>query len=321
MIRFFFATLVMLASAGGSYAAENYPTRPVKIVLPFAAAGGTDTVARILAQELGNQMGQSVIVENRGGANGNIGAEVVAAAEPDGYTVLYNTSFIVTNPWLYKSLSYDPVKDFEPVMLSAQVPLVLLVNNSVPVKTVEEFVTYAKARPGALSYASSGIGGSTHLANLLFLQAAGIEAVHVPYRGGGPALNDLLAGGVEFYMDTANTALPHIKAGTLRALAVTSNERLAALPDIPTVAETLKQPDFEVVSWHGVMVPAKTPAEIVARLQREFATALKKPAVREKLAAQAAEPIASSTEDYKAFLATESELWGRTIKAAKVTLE
>ncbi len=321
MIRFFFATLVMLASAGGSHAAENYPTRPVKIVLPFAAAGGTDTVARILAQELGSQMGQSVIVENRGGANGNIGAEVVAAAEPDGYTVLYNTSFIVTNPWLYKSLSYDPVKDFEPVMLSAQVPLVLLVNNSVPANTVDEFIAYAKARPGALSYASSGIGGSTHLANLLFLQAAGIEAVHVPYRGGGPALNDLLAGGVEFYMDTANTALPHIKAGTLRALAVTSNERLAALPDIPTVAETLKQPDFEVVSWHGVMVPAKTPAEIVARLQREFATALKKPAVREKLAAQAAEPIASSTEDYKAFLATESELWGRTIKAAKVTLE
>jgi len=320
MIRLIFAILMILACVG-TLAAEDYPKRPVKIVLPFAAAGGTDTIARILAQELGSQMGQSVIVENRGGANGNIGAEVVAAAEPDGYTVLYNTSFIVTNPWLYKSLSYDTVKDFEPVMLSAQVPLVLLVNNSVPAKTIEEFIAYTKVRPGELSYASSGIGGSTHLANLLFLQAAGLEAVHVPYRGGGPALNDLLAGAVQFYMDTANTALPHIKAGTLRALAVTSKERLATLSDVPTIAETLKQPDFEVVSWHGVMVPAKTPAEIIARLQKEFATALNKPAIKEKLAAQAAEPIASSTEEYKAFLVKESELWGRTIKSANVTLE
>lgn len=320
MIRLLTILIALMLPLSAARADDAYPSRPIKLVLPFAAGGGTDVVARILAQQLTKQMGVAVIVENRAGANGNIGAEVVARAAPDGYTLLYNTSFIVTNPWLYKSLGYNAEKDFEPILLTARVPLLLVVNPSIPVKTLAEFVEYAKARPGKLSYASSGIGGSTHLANLLLQRAAGIEAVHVAYRGGGPALNDVMAGAVQFYTDTANTAIPQVKAGTVRGLAVTSKKRLPELPDVPTIAETL-QPDFEVYSWQGVMAPAKTPAAIIVRLQKEFSAALQDPSVRERLAAQTAEPIGSTTAEYIQYLKDERALWGNIIQSANVRLE
>lgn len=320
MIRLFAILIALLLPLSGARADDTYPNRPIKLVLPFAAGGGTDVVARILAQQLTKQMGVAVIVENRAGANGNIGAEAVARSAPDGYTLLYNTSFIVTNPWLYKSLGYNAEKDFEPILLTARVPLMLVINPSVPAKTLSEFVAYAKAHPGKLSYASSGIGGSTHLANLLLQRAAGIEAVHVAYRGGGPALNDVMVGAVQFYTDTANTALPQVKAGTVRGLAVTSKKRLPELPDLPTIAETL-QPDFEVYSWQGVMAPAKTPEAIIVRLQKEFSTALQDPGVRERLAAQTAEPIGSTTAAYIQYLKTERALWGEIIRSANVQLE
>ncbi|TDU00854.1 tripartite-type tricarboxylate transporter receptor subunit TctC [Azorhizobium sp. AG788] len=320
MSRLLTILIALMLPLSAARADDVYPSRPIKLVLPFAAGGGTDVVARILAQQLTKQMGVAVIVENRAGANGNIGAEVVARAAPDGYTLLYNTSFIVTNPWLYKSLGYNAEKDFDPILLTARVPLLLVVNPSIPVKTLAEFVEYAKARPGKLSYASSGIGGSTHLANLLLQRAAGIEAVHVAYRGGGPALNDVMAGAVQFYTDTANTAIPQVKAGTVRGLAVTSKKRLPELPDVPTIAETL-QPDFEVYSWQGVMAPAKTPAAIIARLQKEFSAALQDPSVRERLAAQTAEPIGSTTAEYIQYLKDERALWGNIIQSANVRLE
>jgi tripartite-type tricarboxylate transporter receptor subunit TctC len=321
MIRAMLASMMLVASAVAAWSADSFPSRPIRIVLPFAAGGGTDTVARILAQQLTQQMGVSVFVENRGGANGNLGAEAVARAEPDGYTIMYNTSFVATNPWLYPKLGYDPQHDFEPVLLIAKVPLVLVVHPSIPARDIREFIAYAKAKPGKLSYASSGIGGSTHLGNLLFQRAAGIEAVHVPYRGGGPALTDLMAGVIDFYMDTANTALPQIQAGYVRALVVSSRERLTDLPDVPTVAEVLQQPDFDIVSWQGVMVPAKTPPEIVTRLHQEFQRALQTPEIRQKLAAQATVPIGSTTAEYVAFLKKERELWRDVIASAKVRLE
>lgn len=213
-----------------------------------------------------------------------------------------------------------PRRISRPILLTARVPLLLVINPSVPAKTLSEFVAYAKAHPGKLAYASSGIGGSTHLANLLLQRAAGIEAVHVAYRGGGPALNDVMVGAVQFYTDTANTALPQVKAGTVRGLAVTSKKRLPELPDLPTIAETL-QPDFEVYSWQGVMAPAKTPEAIIVRLQKEFSTALQDPSVRERLTAQTAEPIGSTTAEYIQYLKTERALWGDIIRTANVQLE
>lgn len=320
MIRSLLCVLALIFSPALAQAQDAYPSRPIKIVLPFAAGGGTDAVARILAQQLSKQMGVSVIVENKSGANGNVGAEAVSRAQPDGYTVLYNTSFLVTNPWLYQKLSYDPVADFEPVLLIAKVPLVLVVHPSVPAKTLDEFIAYAKANPGKLAYASSGIGGSTHLANLLFQRAVGIEAIHVAYRGGGPALNDVMSGAVQFYMDTVNTSLPQIRAGNVRALALTSLDRLDDLPNVPTISQTVK-PGFEVVSWQGLVVPSKTPQSIIARLQQEFSRALQDPGVRERLAAQSAEPIGSTTAEYVAFLNQERALWGEAIRAAQVRLE
>ena len=212
-----------------------------------------------------SKSGVAVVIENKGGANGNIGAEIVAKAPADGYTLLYNTSFIVTNPVLYSSLSYDPVRDFSPVILIAKVPLILVAHPSVPANSAAEFIAYARSNPDKLNYASSGTGGSTHLATLLFLKASGISATHVPYRGGGPALIDLIAGNVQFYSDTANTALPYIQDNRLKALAVTASQRIRDLPETPTVAETIKA-EFDVVSWQGLMAPAGTPRPIIERL-------------------------------------------------------
>lgn len=314
----------MIAAAlgwmGFAHAEEAYPQRPIRIVLPFAAGGGTDAIARILAQKVSQQIGVPVIVENKGGANGNIGAELVARASPDGYTLLYNTSFIATNPALYSNLPYDASQDFAPIVLIAKVPLVLVANPSVPADNIKDFVAYVKANPNKLSYASSGTGGSTHLASLLFLRANGLSAVHIPYRGGGPALLDLLSGAVQFYADTANTSLSFIREGKLKALAVTTTQRIAELPDLPTVAESLSS-EFEVVSWQGLLAPAKTPAPILERLNSEFVRALNDPETRQKLIAQTAIPIGSSVAEYDAYLRKETIMWKRVIDEANIRID
>ena len=300
-------------------AQERYPSRPIKILLPYTPGGGHDTTARLIAQEVSQRTGATLVIENRPGANGNIGTEAAAKAPPDGYTLVYNGPSVTTNQWIYPRLGFDPVKDLVPVLLTAKLPLVLVTNPSVPATTLAEFIAYAKANPGKLTYASSGIGGSPHLANLLFQRAVGIQALHVPYRGGAPALNDLLGGSVQFYMDGANAALPFIKAGQLRALAVTSSTRLKDLPDVPTIAEVV--PNFEVVSWQGLMAPAGTPQPTIDWIGNEFRRAIGEPELRSKMLVQELVPVGSTQDEYRAFLERETALWQKVITEANIKID
>ena len=300
--------------------AQTYPAKPITLVVPFPPGGPTDMVARVLAQKMSEQMGQSIVIDNKPGANGNIGATAVSRAPADGYTVLYNTSSITLSPALYKSLSYDVRRDFAPVVLTAVVPLVLVVHPGLPVNDVREFVAYVKAHPGKLSYASAGNGNVTHLAAFQLLQGLGLEATHVPYRGSAPADVDLVAGQVQFMTDTINSVLPFIKDKRLKLLAVASPKRLALFPQVPTIAETVL-PGFEAGAWQGMMVPAATPPAIVKRLNAEALKALQSAEVRDKLAQQGAEPLGSTPEEYAAYLQKELARWTKVVKATGVTLD
>ncbi|WP_137926523.1 tripartite tricarboxylate transporter substrate binding protein [Cupriavidus sp. 2SB] len=300
--------------------AADYPDRPIRLVVPFPPGGPTDLVSRVIAKKMSEDLGQTVLVDNRPGANGNIGNEIVAKAQADGYTVLYNTSSIALSPALYKKLSYDVKRDLLPVALTANVPLVLEVNAQVQANTVPEFVAWLKANPGKMTYGSAGNGNVTHLAAFLFLQANGIEAVHAPYKGSAPALTDLASGQVQFMTDTINSSLPFIRDKRMKALAVTSSARSAQLPDVPTLAESgLK--GFEVGAWQGMMVPAKTPPDIVRRLNGAVLKALASSDVRASLAAQGAEPRGSSPEAYGTYLSQELERWRKVVKDTGVTLD
>ncbi|MCR0980798.1 Bug family tripartite tricarboxylate transporter substrate binding protein [Roseomonas populi] len=319
--RTLLAGLAALAAAPAARAQPApWPARPIRLVVPFPPGGPTDIVARVLAERMSRSLGQPIPVENRPGANGNIGNEAVAKAEPDGHTVLYNTSSIALSPALYTRLPYDAMRDLAPVVQTATIPLVLAVNPSLPVQDVRGFVEYLRARPGKLSYGSAGNGNVTHLGAFLLLQSQGLEAVHVGYRGSAPALVDAAAGQVQFLTDTVNSALPLIREGRLRALAVTSPKRLAPLPDVPTVAETLI-PGFEVGAWQGMMVPARTPPAIVERLNAAAMGALADPEVRAKLAEQGTEPLGSTPEDYGRILREETARWGRVIAESGVRLD
>ncbi len=280
----------ILASAAALAApasdAGTFPAHPIRLVVPFPPGGPTDLVSRVIAKRMSDELGQQVLVDNRPGANGNIAADIVAKAPADGYTVLYNTSSIALSPALYSKLTYDVRRDFAPVVLTAMVPLVLEVNAQLPVHNVKEFIQYAKAHPDKLTYGSAGNGNVTHLAAFLFLQANGLSAVHAPYKGSAPALTDLAGGQVQFMTDTINSSLPFIRDKRMRALAVTSSTRSSQLPDVPTVAETV-MPGFEVGAWQGMMVPAKTPSEIVRKLNVATMKALANPETRAALAAQA----------------------------------
>ncbi|HMS04206.1 MAG TPA: tripartite tricarboxylate transporter substrate binding protein [Burkholderiaceae bacterium] len=298
----------------------GYPDKPIRLVIAFPPGGPTDLVARVLAQKLGEQMGQSVVVDNKPGANGNIAAEFVVKAPADGYTLFYNTSAIALSPALYKKLAYDPAADLAPVMLCAVIPLVLSVHPSVPAQTVQEFVAYLKANPGKLSYGSAGNGNITHLGAHMFLQANGLSAQHVPYKGSAPALTDLVAGQTQFTTDTLNSSLPFIRDKRLRALAVTGANRSALLPDVPTLAETV-MPGFEVGAWQGLTVPAKTPPEIVRRLHAELGKALAAPDVRAKLAQQGADPLGSTSEAYGRYIKSEIERWTKVVRQTGASLE
>ncbi|MGY6271426.1 Bug family tripartite tricarboxylate transporter substrate binding protein [Achromobacter denitrificans] len=313
-------SLAILALGGAAGAQAAWPERPVTMVVPFPPGGPTDLVARVLAKQLTDQLGQTVVVENKGGANGNIGMQYAAAAKPDGYTVLYNTSSIALSPNLYRSLAFDPVKDFAPVSSTAVIPLVLLVHPSVPAKDTQSFVQYARQHPGQLSYGSAGAGNVTHLGALLLLRSLDIDAVHVPYRGSAPAMTDLVGGQVQLMTNTLNDSLGFIREGKLRALAVTSSARSEQLPDVPTVAETAV-PGFEMGAWQGVVVPTGTPAPVIEKLNAEIRRALQSPEMQKQLKAQGAQALGSTPQEYAAYIKSEIQRWGEVVKAANVKLD
>ena len=314
------AGLAILALGGATGARAAWPERPITMVVPFPPGGPTDLVARVLARQLTEQLGQTVLVENKGGANGNIGMQYAAAAKPDGYTVLYNTSSIALSPNLYRSLAFDPVKDFTPVSSTAVIPLVLLVHPSVPADSAQAFADYARRHPGKLSYGSAGAGNVTHLGALLLLRSLDIDAVHVPYRGSAPAMTDLVGGQVQMMTNTLNDSLGFIREGKLRALAVTSAARSAQLPDVPTVAETVA-PSFEMGAWQGVVAPAGTPAPVIKRLNTEILRALQSPEMQKQLKAQGAQALGSTPQEYGAYIQSEIKRWGEVVKDANVKLD
>ncbi len=314
------ACIGLLTAAPAPVRAADWPQRPITLVVPFPPGGPTDLVARVLARQLTEQMGQTIVVENRGGANGNIGMQHVAQAPADGYTLLYNTSSIALSPNLYDKLGFDPQRDFQGVSSTAVIPLVLLVHPSVPAKDIQSFIAYGKAQSGKLSYASASTGNVTHLGALMLLHAVGVQAVHVPYRGSAPAMTDLVGGQVQFMTNTLNDSLAFIRDGKLRALAVTGIKRSPLLPDVPTVAETVV-PGFEVGAWQGVVVPKGTPAAIVARLNREILAALQAGEVRKQLDAQGAQALGSTPEEYQRYIREETQRWGGVIREAGVKLD
>ncbi len=300
--------------------AQAYPSKPITLLVPFPPGGPTDLVARVLAKKMSEQMGQSIVIDNKPGANGNIAAVAAAKAAADGYTVLYNTSSITLSPALYKSLAYDVQRDLAPVALTAVVPLALVVNPAVPANNVREFIAYAKANPGKLSYGSAGNGNVTHLAAFQLVRHHDIDATHVPYRGSAPADVDLVAGQIQFMTDTINSVMPFVKEKRLKLLAVTTSQRMSLFPEVPTLAETV-MPGFEAGAWQGIMVPANTPKAVVQRLNAEINKALQSAEVKEKLALQGAEPLGSSPEEYGAYVKKELARWAAVVKATGVTLE
>lgn len=305
--------------APGVSQTTDWPTRPVTMVVPFPPGGPTDLIARVIAKQLSEQLGQTFVVDNKGGANGNIGGQAVASSKPDGYTVLYNTSSLALSPSLYKELSYSPQKDLIPVSTTAVVPLVLVINPKLPVNNIQEFIAYAKKNPGKLAYASSGNGNITHLGAFLLNQATGIDAVHVPYRGSAPAMIDLVGGQVQYDTNTLNDSVQFIRDNRVKALAVTSAKRSPVLPDVPTVSETVV-PGFEMGAWQGIVVPAGTDPAIVKKFNTEILKALKSPAVVKQLEDQGAQVLGSTPEEYKDYLASEIKRFAKVVKDAGVTL-
>lgn len=313
------AAAIGLTSTG--LLANDFPQRPIRLVVPAAAGGGTHLTAQLLAEKMSSVLGQRVIVDARPGAGGNVGAEIVARSQPDGYTMLMST--IGThgiNKSLYKNLPFDPAADFEPVSLFVQYPLLLVVNPGLPVKSVSELIAYCKTRPGAVSRASSGIGTSTHLAGEMFVQRTGIESPHAVYKGSAPAVTDLMGNHVQYMFDSVISTLAFVESGKLRALAITSKSRSPLVPAVPTMSES-GMPGFEAAGWTGLSVPARTPAGIIATLNAAVVKALAAPDLRESLLKQAAEPIASSPQEFRAFAQAESARWRQIIRTANISAE
>jgi tripartite-type tricarboxylate transporter receptor subunit TctC len=309
--------LLVLALASALAAAQNYPARPIRLVVPYPAGGPLDIMARAIGQKLTEAWKQPVVVDNRAGAGGNIGADLVAKSAPDGYTLLMGAvATHAINPSLYSKIPYDPVRDFAPVALVAQVPNILVVNPAVPAKTVQELIELARAKPGSLNFGSGSTGSTGHLAGELFKTMAGVQMVHIPYKGAAPAMADLLAGQVQLMFDNLASSLPNVKAGKLRALAVTTRARSPAVPELPTIAES-GLPGFDLSTWFGVLVPAGTPAEIVARLNAEIVRALNTNDMRERLQKMGAEPLAGNTpEHFAAFIRSEAAKYAKVVKAS-----
>ena len=312
VVRLILAALVVAVPLQAT--AQTYPNKPVRLIVPFPAGGTTDLLARAMAQKFSEALGQQFVVDNRPGAGGNIGADIVAKSAPDGYTLLMGTvGTHAINPSLYAKMPYDHVKDFVPVVLVAGVPNVLVVNPGVPVKTVAELIKAAKDQPGSINFASSGNGTSIHLSGELFKSLTGVQMAHIPYKGSAPALTDLLGGQVQIMFDNLPSALPHIKSGKLRALAVTSSKRAPALPDLPTIAES-GVPGFEASSWFGILAPAGTPRDIVMRINVEANKALQSAEMKEKLLGQGAEAVGNPPEFFADTIRTETTKWAKVVK-------
>jgi tripartite-type tricarboxylate transporter receptor subunit TctC len=301
--------------------AQPYPTKPVRLVLPYPPGGGSDTIARPLAQKMSEGLGQQVVVENRGGANGNIGMEAVARSAPDGYTVVFALSAqLAINPGLYQKIPYDPLRDYAPVTLFGSGVYLLVVHPSLPVKSVQELIALAKARPGQLAYSSSGNGSGGHLAAELLNSMTGVRMLHVPYKGGGPALMDLIAGQVQVLFATQLASWPHVRSGRVRALAVSTAKRPSSLPDLPTIAEA-GVPGYDSGVWYAVLAPAGTPREIIARLNGEIIRALNLPDYRGFLVNNGIEPIGSPPEELTRTIKSELAKWAKVIQAAGVRVD
>ena len=298
----------------------DYPERPVKLIVPFAPGGGSDLTARIISQRLGEALGKQVVVENRAGGASNIGTEAVARAAPDGYTLLLATLSTSVNASLFPKLSFNVLKDFEPVSLFGAVPLMVVVHPSFPAQSIPDLIAFAKAKPGELNYASGGLGSANHVAGELFKNMAGVQITHVPYKGGGPALADLLGGHVSVLFSTLTSTLDLVKAGRLRALATTGSKRSGAASELPTVAES-GLPGYVVEAWYGVMTPAGTPRPVIDRLATELARIVQAPDVRETLRAQGTEAVGSTPEEFSRYLRAEIDKWSKTVKAQGLRAE
>lgn len=312
--RLLFLVTLSALVCGPADGADVYPTRPLRFIVPVPPGGGNDALARVLAQKLGENLGQQVVVDNRGGASGMIAAQMAAKAPPDGYTLfLGQTQTLAVNPHLYSDIAYDPQRDFAPISLIASIPLVLLVHPSVPVRSVGELVSLAAANPGRINFASSGNGSGAHLTGELFKSMTRIDITHVPYKGTGPALTDLLAGQVQMFFSTLPSAVPYVQAQTLTALAVTGPARSPVLPDVPTVAEA-GVPGFAVALRYGVLTSAGTPQPVVTRLNQEIRRVLQDPAVENRLTGEGAEPLTSTPEEFAADIAAELAKWGKVVR-------
>ncbi|RZL64814.1 MAG: tripartite tricarboxylate transporter substrate binding protein [Variovorax sp.] len=313
--------LALAATAQAPALAQGFPSRPVTLVVPFPPGGGTDTGGRVIAEQLSRRWGQPVIVENKGGAAGQIGADFVAKARPDGYTLLLgNIGTQAINPSLYPKMSYDADKAFAPVSLVAELPLAMMVNPAVPAKTAAEFVALAKSQPGKLSYSSSGAGGAPHLAAEMFKEQTGAFVLHVPYRGGGPAVADLLAGHVQLSFMTVLEASGNIKAGKLRALAVTGDKRVSAFPEVPTLAEGVA-PGFNAISWIGLLAPAGTPPDVQDRIAADVRAVLADEAVKARFVALGGVPRATTPAEFGKLIADDKARYAQIIRARKITIE
>jgi tripartite-type tricarboxylate transporter receptor subunit TctC len=305
----FLFPLALVALACTPETAEDFPSQPIRLVVPFAAGGTTDLTARILAEGIGRELGQQVVVENIDGAGGTVGSESVARARPDGYTlILHVASTSAINPFLYPDLSFDMREDFAPVSLMTRVPNIFLVRRDFPADTVEEFVALAKENPGRYNYGSSGNGTILHLSGALFAKQAGIDIVHIPYRGAGPAMNDLMAGVIDILFDNLPTGLVQMNAGSVKALAVTTRERSEAVPDLPTVAES-GYPDYDTYSWSAIYAPAGTPDEVIARLSQAAISTANNPQAAERLSALGAEMVGSTPEELAEFRDRMLDYW------------
>ena len=312
--------MVGLASVTSAFAQSTYPTKPIRLINPFPPGGGATIMGRVIAQELTERLGQSVVFDNRGGAGGIIGMEIAARSAPDGYTITMATASTVTIHPLLSKVPFDPVKDFAPVSHVSNVPLLLVVHPSVAAKSTKEFIALLKAQPGKLNFASSGKGTISHLAGELFKFNTGVNMVHVPYRGGGPALVDVLGGQVQINFANILSSLPHVKGGRLRGLAVTSAKRSSAITELPTVTES-GLPGYEVVQWNGVLAPARVPAAIVARLNSEIERMLALPEMKSRLAADGADAAGGPPEKFAAFIRADIDKWTKVIKAANVQVD